>query len=182
MRKRLHLGVIEPVLEHRHQGFVDQGRLSASAHSAYAYQHAEREVHIHILQVVSPCSAYPERQAVALAALRRKIDGPCPVEIIQCGGRRSCDVAYRPVETDVPAFVSGSGTHIHQPVCRHHGFGVMFYYHHRVPLVPQLLERGYQLPVIPLMKSDGWLVKNIKHIDQLGPDLGGKPDPLALTS
>ena len=41
----------------------------------------------------------------------------------------------------------------------------MFHYHDRVTLVAELLERRNELAVVALMKSDGRLVKDVKHID-----------------
>ena len=54
--KRLHLGVIEPVLQDRHQSVVYERRFSAAAHSADADEYSEREVHTDVFQIVAPGS------------------------------------------------------------------------------------------------------------------------------
>ena len=85
-------------------------------------------------------------------------------------------------KADLSACISGSRAHIDEPVCRHHGLGIMLHHHHRVTLIAQLLQRCDQLPVVPLVQSDRRFVKNIEHIDQFGTDLGSQPDSLAFST
>ena len=58
----------------------------------------------------------------------------------------------------------------------------MLDHHDRIALVAELLERSYELAVVPLVESYGRFVKYVKYIDQLRSDLGREPDSLALTS
>ena len=58
----------------------------------------------------------------------------------------------------------------------------MLHDHHGITLVPELLERSYQLAVIPLMQADARLIQDIKNIHKLRTYLGREPDALALSS
>ena len=58
----------------------------------------------------------------------------------------------------------------------------MFYNHHGIALVAELLERRDELAVVPLMQTNRRFVKDVEHIDQLRTDLGRESDSLALTS
>ena len=58
----------------------------------------------------------------------------------------------------------------------------MLYHHDGITLVPEFLEGIDKFSVVPLMKPDAWLIKDVKHIHELGSYLSGKPDSLALTA
>ena len=58
----------------------------------------------------------------------------------------------------------------------------MLHHHHGVALVPQCLEGGYELAVVPLVQADGRLVQDIEHVHQLGANLGGQADALAFAA
>ena len=53
---------------------------------------------------------------------------------------------------------------------------------YRVADVAKLLQRLYKSHVVSLMQSDGRLVKDVKHVDQLRTDLGGQSDALAFSA
>ena len=97
------------------------------------------------------------------------------VDILQQGVHRS-------VQADFPALGSCAWTHIHQPVGIVHRLGIVLHHHHGITLVAKLFEGVYKLPVVPLVKADARFIEDIQHVDQLGADLGGKADALALTS
>ena len=78
-RERLHLGIVELVFQNRHQGLINQRGLSASAHSAYAYQHAKREFYVNILEIISRCPAYAQGETVAFPALSGDFKAFLPV-------------------------------------------------------------------------------------------------------
>ena len=56
-------------------------------------------------------------------------------------------------QTDVPSLFSCPGTDIHEPVGRKHGLCVMLHHHDGIAFVAQLLERGYEFTVVPLVQS-----------------------------
>ena len=199
MRERLHLGVVEPVLEHRHEGLVYQRRFAASADSADAYEHSQRKVHIHILEVVASRSSDSERQAVSFAPLCRNLYR-LPAQQIVKGGRFSCYhpafvffVSFRALKVRnqflqrcrqayASAFLTGSRADVNQPVRRHHGLCIVLHHHDRIAFVAKFLQGDDQFPVVPLVKSDARFVEDVEHIDELGAYLCGKPDSLALSS
>ncbi len=83
-------------------------------------------------------------------------------------------------EADPAALLAGARAHIHQPVRTQHRLDIVLHHHHRIALVPQLLQRGNQLAVVPLVQPDARLIQNVEHIHQLRPDLRGEPDALAF--
>ena len=50
---------------------------------------------------------------------------------------------------------------------------IVLHHQHRIAKIPQPLESFEQPPVIPLMKTDGRLVKDVKDPHELRADLGG---------
>ena len=52
----------------------------------------------------------------------------------------------------------------------------------RVALVAKLLKRAKKLRVVSRVESDRRLVEHVEHAREARADLGGQPDPLALTA
>ena len=58
----------------------------------------------------------------------------------------------------------------------------MFYDDDGVAQVAQFLEGTDRTLVVALVEADGWLAEVLEHMDELGTDLRGKADALALTA
>ncbi|MPM31544.1 hypothetical protein SDC9_78099 [bioreactor metagenome] len=58
----------------------------------------------------------------------------------------------------------------------------MLHHQQGIAQVPQALEGGEQLVVVPLVQANGGLVQNIQHPHQRGADLGRQTDALALAA
>ena len=71
-------------------------------------------------------------------------------------------------------------TYIYHIICLAHHLLVVLHHNHRVPHVAQLFQRPNQPLVVPLMKPDARLVKDIQHIHQPRPYLRRKAYALAL--
>ena len=73
-----------------------------------------------------------------------------------------------------PVF-AGAGPEIDNIIRGDDSIVVMFYNNDRVVQVPKSPQRCQEPFIIPLVKPDAWLIENIEHPCETGPDLGGKP-------
>ena len=58
----------------------------------------------------------------------------------------------------------------------------MLHYNDGVAFVAKLLQRGYQLSVVPLVQAYGRLVQDVDYAHQLGSYLRGEPYALAFAA
>src|SRR6185503_8540714 len=77
---------------------------------------------------------------------------------------------------DLASVAPGPGAEVDDPVALLHGLAVVFDHDHRVADVPQVLEGGQELPVVPLVEADGRLVEDVDDAGQLAADLAGQAD------
>ena len=77
---------------------------------------------------------------------------------------------------------AGAGTDIDDVVRRAHRVLVVFDDDHRIPEIPEALQRIEELVVVLLMQADARLVKNVKDTGKARPDLCREPDPLRLAA
>ena len=153
IRQRTQLRAVELVLEDRHQGLVDQGRLPAAAYSRHTDETSEREIHVDILEIVPSGSPYSQGKAVAPATHGRDRDGFPALEIIQCQGFPEYavrdlprphivlqEIFQRGAQAYPATFFPGTRTDIHQPVSIHHRLQVVLHHHHGIAFIPQFLQ------------------------------------------
>ena len=91
-------------------------------------------------------------------------------------------IVHRTVQADPASIQSRTRPDIHQPVCSVHGLGIMLYDHDGVALVSEFLEGMDELAVIFLVQTDTRFVQDVEDVYQLGADLGGQTDSLALST
>ena len=83
---------------------------------------------------------------------------------------------------DLAAELARARAEVDQVVGLHHRLFVVLDDDHRVADVAQRLQRLEQLAVVALMKADRRLVQNVDHARELGADLRGQADALALAA
>ena len=88
----------------------------------------------------------------------------------------------RPGGHHLAAVDPGPGADVDDIVRGPHGVLVVLHHDQGVAQVPQVLEGGQQLVVVPLVQADGGLVQDIQHPHQGGADLRGQADALALAA
>ena len=76
----------------------------------------------------------------------------------------------------------GPGADVDEIVGGAHGVLVVLHHDQGVAQVPQPLQGGQQLVIVPLVQTDGRLVQNIQHPHKTAADLGGQADALAFTA
>ncbi len=75
-----------------------------------------------------------------------------------------------------------AGAYVHHKIRRAHGVLVVLYHNQGVAQVPQALQGGNQLGIVPLVQADAGLVQHIQHPGEGAANLGGQPDALALAA
>ena len=91
-------------------------------------------------------------------------------------------VLHRGVQADASALGTGPGTHVHQPIGAEHGLGIVLHHHDGVSFVAQLLERGDEFAVVPLVQADAGFVQDVEDVHEFGANLGGQADALAFAA
>ena len=175
---------VELVGQHRRQDVVDEGRLARTRDARHRGEHAERERHVDLAQVVLPCA--DDRQ-LALA-----VDGPADsghLDAFPAGKVSARDgfgvgqqVLVAAAVHDAAAVLTRRRADVDHPVGMGDGVEVVFDDDQRVAEVAQPDQGVDQSPVVALMQADGRLVEHVQHADQAGPDLRGEPNALRLTA
>ena len=86
------------------------------------------------------------------------------------------------LEDHFTALATGTGPNVDDPDGAAHHVLIMFYDDDGVAQVAQFLEGTDEAFVVALVETDGWLVEDVEHVDELGTDLRGETDALALTA
>jgi hypothetical protein len=85
-----------------------------------------------------------------------------------------------PTATTSPPCRPAPGPEVHDPVRLFHGLAVVLDYDDGVADIAQVLQRGQELAVVALVQADRRLVEDVDHARELGSDLAGQADALAL--
>ena len=177
---------VAPVQRPRDRGVedvVDEGALPRAGDAGHAHEEAQGEGRGDPLQVVLPRAGHRDLPPVALPPLGRDLDAQVPPQVPSGqAGPRLHDLGRGPRGHDLAAVAACAGAEVHEPVRLLHRLVVVLDHHHRVADVAQVLERGQQLLVVALVEADRRLVEHVDDAGQLGPDLAGQADPLALAA
>ena len=161
---------------------VDERGLARAAHSRDHDELAERKLHVHVFQVVSARSPYPQTVPVALAAVQRCLYPQRVVEVSGCDGVVSEHLLRRALKHHLASFAPRFRTDVHNVVGAEHHVLVVFHHDDGVAHVAQALQRVYQTLVVALMQTYAWLVEDVENVDELRAYLRGEPYALALSS
>ena len=162
---------------------IDQAGLTGTRYTRHTGKGSQRNGNSHILQIVLTSSPNGQKIAIAGPALGRHQNLPLAGQILTgIGPVAGHDFLQGSGADDLAAVNTGSRSHIHDEIGSPHGIFVMLYHNQGVAQIPQPLQGGQQLVIVPLMQTDGRLIQNIEHAYQAGTDLGSQPDPLAFTT
>ena len=167
------------------QDVVDQRRLAGAGDTGDRGEHAQREGHVDVLEVVLPGAVHGElpRRVHAGGGCRGSgmdflPDRYCPVMRLVVGQQ----LLQRAAVHDLAAVLAGAGADVDDPVGDLDGVLVVLDDDQRVAHVAQP-DQGLDQPVVvALVQADGRLVQDVEHADQAGADLGGQPDALGLAA
>ena len=179
-----HGGLAAQQLPQRRLEHVANKRTLATARdSRHAHEQPQWDLDIDALEVVVSHAAEREPLSRRLASLRRHGDRVAAGEegprdaLRRFGhlGRRTC-------RHHLPAPLPRSGSEVDHPVGRPDRLLVMLDNNNGIALVAKLLKRAEKLRVVSRVEANRRLVEHIEHAREARADLGGQPDPLALTA
>src|SRR5215510_6011206 len=138
---------------------------------------------VDLFQVVFGRPAHDDGLAVRRAALFRNLDLQFARNVTSRDRfGRARDVIGRPDGHDLATMRARAGAEVYDIIGPADRFFVVFDHEHRVAEVAQLGERVEQPFVVARVQSDRRLVEHVEHAAQLGADLRGQTDALALAS
>ena len=178
------LGAIELVRQGGVQNVVDEGRFTRAGHTGHRGEHAQREGHGHVLEVVFAGAAHGQLAfLVHGAAGCGHLNAAAASHVVAGNGLGVLQQLLKAAGVhDFAAVLAGAGPHIHDPVGFAHGVFVVLNHDKRVAHIAQLSEGFDEAAVIALVQTDGGLVEHVEHADQAGTDLGCEADALRLTA
>ena len=178
------LGAVELVRQGGVQNVIDEGGLTRAGHAGHRGEHAQREGHSHVLEVVFAGAAHGQLTfLVHGAAGCGHLNGAAASHVIAGNG---LGVLQQLLEAagvhDFAAVLAGTGSDVHDPVGFAHGVFVVLNHDKRVAHIAQLGQGFDEAAVIALVQTDGGLVEHVEHPDQARTDLGCEADALRLTA
>jgi len=183
-------GAVVAARQRRGDHVVYEGRLARARDARHRRQHAERELHVEIREVVLAGAGDLQASGGAPPAHRQR-DLPAAGEV---GARQRASVPLEALRRsgvdDAPARHAGPWPEVDHVVRAPDRLLVVLDHHHRVadvahalePDVAHALERGEQPPVVALVQADRGLVEDVDHARELGAHLARQPDPLGFAS
>ena len=174
--------VIEVLREDGLQSFVDEGTLARAADASDEDETAEGELHVNLLEVITPTSSEYQTVTAALTPLLGDGDLLLAVEVLGRDGIGLEHLLGRALEDDLATLASSTGADVDDVIGIEHHVLIVLHDDDGVAQIAQLLERTDESLVVALVQTDGGLVEDIEHIDELRTDLSGQADALALTT
>ncbi len=182
MRGGALLGAVQRARKRFIQNFINQRRFAAAGQAGDAGNHAQRDFHAYVAQVVGARAAHGE-PAGRRAPEFRHGHAAAPAQIGAGERRGAChDLLGRSRRHDAPSLRARAGADVHDVIGCEHRFLVVLHDDQRVPEVAQAAQGVQKLLVVMLMQTNGRLVQNVQYAHQTGADLGGQPDALRLAA
>ena len=178
-------GAVELARQRAVEDVVDERRLARAADAGDRGEHAERNRHVDVLEVVRARAADDDLalavpgagpRGVAIARSPRRyapVSEPC-VRLDQLGGRA--------LEDHVPAVLAGARAEIDDVVGRADRLLVVLDDDTVLPRSRSRASVAEQRAVVALMQADRRLVEHVEHAGQVRADLRRQPDALAFAA
>ena len=178
------LGAVELVRQGGVQNVVDEGGLTRAGHSGHRGEHAQREGHGHVLEVVFAGTAHGQLAfLVHGAAGCGHLDAAAASHVVAGNGPGVLQQVLEAAGVhDFAAVLARAGSYVHNPVGFAHGVFVVLDHDEGVAHIAQLGQGLDEAAVVALVQTDGGLVEHVKHADQAGTNLGCEADALRLTA
>ena len=184
VRARLVGGAVELARERLVKDVVDQRALTGSADAGDGDQPAERDLHVKVLQVVR-AGALDDDLAFGFFASRLRRGNRALAAQVRAGERAVAiadQFRRRSLEDQLSAQLTGAGAEVNHVIGGANRLLVVFDHHHGVPEVAQPAERGEQLAIVTLVQADRRFIKHVEHAGEIGADLRGEANALALAA
>ena len=161
------------------QDVVDQRRLARARDAGDRGEHAERDLHVEIPEVVGP-GAQDAQRPPRRPAHGGHLDPQLPAQV--AAGEAAVDVLGRALVHHPAAQPSRALAEVHHVVRGLDRLLVVLDHHHRIAEVADLLQRLEQAEVVALVQSHRGLVEDVEHALHARPDLGGQADAVGLAA
>ena len=86
----------------------------------------------------------------------------------------------QPEPDQLTAVLPCSRSDVYHTICCPHSILIMLHYNQSISQIPQMLQGSQKLIIVPLMKSDTWLVQNICNAYQSRTNLSCQTDTLGF--
>ena len=173
-----------PIQTHRRrfeERFDRQSRFSAARHAGDADKLPQREIHCHILQIVTRSFNNGQLLLVSLAPFLRNCDFTPPRKIVaRNAGGVLCHGARRAMRHHHAPMHTSPRANVKNVVSLADRLFVMFDNNHGIALITQVLERAQQAVIVALMQTDRRLVQHVQHSGKPRTDLRRQTYPLAF--
>ena len=137
------------------QNFIDQTGLSRTGHAGDADEGSQRNVHIHIFQVVFPRAANAQGLAVPRPPGSGNRDFLHAGQVLSRYGTGTVyDILQRSRRHDLAAVTARPGANVYNKIGGAHGVLVVLHHDQGVAQIPQMLQRSQQLIVVPLFDNE----------------------------
>ncbi len=176
-------GLAEVAHECRRQHVLDQRGLARARHAGDGDQALQRELHVHIAQVVlARTLQHQARRGIRHQALEPGADLFVPAEVLAGQRGRAAQFAHRAVEHDLSAALAGPGAEVEDAVGREHHRGVVLHHHQRVARVAQAQHGLGDAVHVARVQADAGLVQHEQRVHQRGAQRRGQVDALHLAA
>ena len=164
------------------KNLINKWTLAWAWHTCYACDNSKRNIYINILKIILPCASYlnPASRLSTLCRYRY-LDSSwqicaCKWILARHNIRSSscCD--------NFSTISSCAWSDIHNIIGCKHSILIMFNDNNWVTKIAQMCQSSKQLVIIPLVKPDTWLIKNISNSYKTWTNLCCKPDSLCFTA
>src|SRR5439155_18405884 len=183
VRARLLDSAIELFRQGAVEDVADQGGFPRTGDAGHDRQDAQRELGVHVLQVVLARAQDGEKLALRRGPRRRHGDRQASGEVL-AGERlvRLSHLLWSPRGYEISAVAAGARAEVDHVVGAPDSLLVVLDHEHRVAEVAQALERPEQALVVARMQADRGLVEHVEHAAQLRADLCRQPNALAFAA
>ena len=166
------------------QDVLDERGLPRPGHAGDGDEEAERDLDVHVAQVVLARVDDADRLLrIGAPPLGGHLDLHLAAEVLAGDRLRvACDLVDRALGDDLAAVLAGAGAHVDDVVGGAHRLLVVLDDDDRVAEVAELLERGEEARVVALVQADRRLVEDVEHADEARADLRREPDALRFAA
>ena len=173
---------VKVVEQRRKQRLVDQRAFAASADATDTHQTSQRDFDIDLLQVVAAGAFQDEVLAVAFSALLGHSNGFDAVQVLRRDGIGVQMALGWPLNDDLAAVDAGAWADVDEVVGGEHHVFVVLDDDHRVACIAKGTKAVNEFSIVPLVKPNARLVKNVKDLGEAASNLGGQTDALGFAA
>ncbi len=140
--------------QNRLQSTVDKRRFARSRHTGHYGKCAERQGEVYIFEVVACGAVYRNVFSIAFAALGRRDNLLCTIEITRSDSICLQHIGRRALKNYISALAACSRTYIDDVIGIEHYIFVVLHHYYSVGSVAQAFERRDKSVVVALMQTD----------------------------